>query len=299
MASAIETLGMALPYDSSSPAVSEEKFSECARLGPAIRKLLEIDLKPRDIMTRRAFENAITIVIALGGSTNAVLHLIAMAKAAGVPLTIDDFQKISDKTPYLADLKPSGKFVMEDLHAVGGVPAVQKLLLKEGFLHGDCMTVTGKTLAENVADLPGLQEGQTIIHPVAKPLKDSGHIRILYGNIATEGAVAKITGKEGLSFTGPARVYDSEEETLHALERKEIAAGDVVLQAVDAQQPFGAAEGVGHHSEATRGDDQIADGQVADVDGGCDGRARDAMQAHRWRSVERQAQQLRDFRQDG
>ena len=229
MASAIETLGMALPHDSSSPATSKDKSAELAKLGPAIRKALELDLKPRDIMTRKAFENAITIVIALGGSTNAVLHLIAMSKAAGVNLTIDDFMAISAKTPYLADLKPSGKYVFEDLHNVGGVAAVQKLLLKEGFLHGECMTVTGKTLAENVADLPGLKDGQVIIHDVNKPLKPTGHLRILYGNLATEGAVAKITGKEGLQFTGPAKVYDSEEETLHALERKEINAGDVVV----------------------------------------------------------------------
>jgi dihydroxy-acid dehydratase len=229
MASAIETLGMSLPYDSSSPAVSDEKFRECLSLGKAIRNILELDLKPRDIMTRQAFDNAITMVIALGGSTNAVLHLIAMAKAAHVPLTIDDFQRISDKRPYLADLKPSGKYVMEDLHGVGGVPAVTKMLIKEGLIDGSCMTVTGKTLAENVADLPGLKEGQKIIFPVSEPLKKSGHIRILYGNLATAGAVAKITGKEGLNFTGPAKVYDSEEDTLHALERKEILAGDVVV----------------------------------------------------------------------
>jgi dihydroxy-acid dehydratase len=229
MAAAIESLGMSLPLDSSMPATSADKASEFAKLGPAIRKALELDLKPRDIMTRKAFENAITVVIALGGSTNAVLHLIAMSKAAGVNLTIDDFMAISAKTPYLADLKPSGKYVFEDLHNVGGVAAVQKLLLKEGFLHGECMTVTGKTLAENVADLPGLKEGQVIIHDVSKPLKPTGHLRILYGNLATEGAVAKITGKEGLTFTGPAKVYDSEEETLHALERKEIKAGDVVV----------------------------------------------------------------------
>ena len=229
MASAIETLGMSLPFDSSHPAVSAGKVTECEGMGKAIRHLLELDLKPRDIMTSKAFENAITIVIALGGSTNAVLHLIAMAKAAGVSLTIDDFQRISDKTPYLADLKPSGKYVMEDLHNVGGVPAVQKMLLKEGFLHGECLTVTGKTLAENLADFPGLKVGQDIIHPISKPLKASGHIRILYGNLAKRGAVAKITGKEGFSFTGPAKVYDSEEECLHALERKEILAGDVVV----------------------------------------------------------------------
>ncbi len=229
MASAIETLGMSLPYDSSSPAVSDEKFRECLRLGKAIRLLLERDIKPRDIMTPKAFENAMTMVIALGGSTNAVLHLIAMAKAAHVKLTIDDFQKVSDKTPFLADLKPSGKYVMEDLHRVGGIPAVQKLLLKEGFLHGDCLTVTGKTLAENVEECAGLQAGQDVIHPVSKPMKATGHIRILYGNLAKEGAVAKITGKEGLSFTGPAKTFDSEEDSLHALERKEIVAGDVVV----------------------------------------------------------------------
>jgi dihydroxy-acid dehydratase len=229
MASAIETLGMSLPYDSSSPAVSDEKFRECLEVGKAIKRLLELDLKPRDIMTRQAFDNAITMVIALGGSTNAVLHLIAMAKAAHVPLTIDDFQRISDKRPYLADLKPSGKHVMEDLHGVGGVPAVTKMLIKEGLIDGSCMTVTGKTLAENVADLPGLKEGQKIIFPVSEPLKKSGHIRILYGNLAKEGAVAKITGKEGLAFTGPAKCFDSEEDCLHALERKEIKAGDVVV----------------------------------------------------------------------
>src|SRR5690606_11711254 len=197
--------------------------------GKAIKRLLELDLKPRDIMTRKAFENAFTMVIALGGSTNAVLHLIAMAKAAHVKMTIDDFQVISDRTPYLADLKPSGKYVMEDLHIAGGVPAVTKMLIKEGLIDGTCMTVTGKTLAENVEDLPGLKEGQKIIFPVSQPLKKSGHIRILYGNLAKEGAVAKITGKEGLSFTGPAKCYDSEEECLHALERKEIKAGDVVV----------------------------------------------------------------------
>jgi dihydroxy-acid dehydratase len=229
MASAIETLGMSLPYDSSSPAVSDEKFRECLNLGKAIKRILELDLKPRDIMTRKAFENAFTMVIALGGSTNAVLHLIAMAKAAHVELTIDDLQRISDKRPYLADLKPSGKYVMEDLHGAGGVPAVTKLLIKEGLIDGSCMTVTGKTLAENVEDLPGLKEGQKIIFPVSEPLKKSGHIRILYGNLAKEGAVAKITGKEGLSFTGPAKCFDSEEETLHALERKEILPGDVVV----------------------------------------------------------------------
>ncbi len=229
MATAIETLGLSLPYDSCAPAVSDEKFRECLALGKAMKRLLELDIKPRDIITSKSLENAMTMVIALGGSTNAVLHLIAIAKAAGVKLTIDDFQRVSDKTPYLADLRPSGKYVMEDLHSVGGVPAVQKLMLKEGFLHGDCLTVTGKTLAENLAELPGLKEGQKIVFPVREPLKQTGHIRILYGNLAREGAVAKITGKEGLSFTGPAKVYDSEEDCLHALERKEIVHGDVVV----------------------------------------------------------------------
>jgi dihydroxy-acid dehydratase len=229
MASAIETLGMSLPYDSSYPAVSGEKVAECRTLGKAILNLLELDLKPRDIMTRKAFENAITMVIALGGSTNAVLHLVAMSRAVGVNLTIDDFMAISAKTPYLADLKPSGKYVMEDLHLIGGVVAVQKMLLKEGFLHGECMTVTGKTLAENVAGLPGLKEGQKIIHPVSAPLKESGHLRILYGNLASEGAVAKITGKEGLNFTGPAKCFDSEEDCLDALEHKKIKDGDVLV----------------------------------------------------------------------
>ncbi len=229
MASAIETLGMTLPYDSSAPAVSDEKFRECMALGKAMRTLLELDIKPRDILTPKAFENAITMVMVLGGSTNAVLHLIAMARAAQVSLTLQDFQRLSDKTPYLADLKPSGQFVMEDLHGVGGVPAVQKFLLREGLLHGDCLTVTGKTLAENVAALPGLREGQKIIHPLTNPIKASGHIRILYGNLATDGAVAKITGKEGLSFTGPAKVFEAEEECLVALEQKKIVAGDVVV----------------------------------------------------------------------
>jgi dihydroxy-acid dehydratase len=229
MAAAIETLGMSLPYDSSYPATSRQKLEECRTLGKAIRNLLELDLKPNDIMTRKAFENAITIVIALGGSTNAVLHLVAMSRAAGVNLSIDDFMAISAKTPYLADLKPSGKYVFEDLHNAGGVVAVQKLLLQEGYLHGECMTVTGKTLAENVADLPALKDGQKIIHPVSAPLKESGHLRILYGNLATEGSVAKITGKEGLNFTGPAKCFDSEEDCLHALEQKKIQNGDVLV----------------------------------------------------------------------
>ena len=229
MASAIETLGMSLPFSSSSPATHEQKKRECFEAGKAIRILLEKDIKPRDIMTRKAFENAITIVIALGGSTNAVLHLIAMAKAADVDLTIDDFQRISSRTPYLADLKPSGQYVMEDLFNVGGVPALQKLLLKEGLLHGDCLTVTGKTLAENIKDLPDLKAGQKVIAPLSNPIKKTGHVQILYGNLAKEGAVAKITGKEGTHFSGPAKVYDSEEDCLRAIERSEIVDGDVVI----------------------------------------------------------------------
>ena len=229
MASAIEALGMSLPYSSSIPAEDPAKLEECLKSGEAIRTLLERDIKPRDIMTRAAFENAMVIVMALGGSTNAVLHLIAMARAVDVDLTIDDFQKVSDRVPYIADLKPSGRFVMEDLHTVGGTPAVLKYLLEKGFLDGSCLTVTGRTLAENLADLPGLKEGQEIIQPVEKPIKATGHLRILRGNVAPEGAVAKITGKEGLKFSGPARCYDSEEDMLKGLENNEIQKGDVVI----------------------------------------------------------------------
>jgi dihydroxy-acid dehydratase len=229
MATAIEALGMSLPYSASIPAEDAAKKEECQRAGDAILKLLEADIKPRDIMTRTAFENAMVTVMALGGSTNAVLHLIAMARSVDVDLTIDDFQAVSDRIPYLADLKPSGKFVQEDLHSIGGTPAVMKYLLEKGLMDGSCMTVTGKTLAENVKDLPGLKEGQTIISPVEKPLKESGHIRILRGSLAPEGAVAKITGKEGLTFTGPARCFDSEEDMLHALEQSQIQKGDVVV----------------------------------------------------------------------
>jgi dihydroxy-acid dehydratase len=229
MASAIEALGMSLPYSSSIPATHPDKIRECHQAGAAIRQLLEREITPRQIMTRKAFENAIVLVMALGGSTNAVLHLIAMAKTVDVPLELDDFQLISDKVPFIADLKPSGLFVMEDLHEVGGTPAVLKLLLEAGLIHGDCLTVTGKTLAENLADLPGLEEGQKVIYPLSKPIKASGHLQILYGNLAPDGSVAKITGKEGLTFTGPAKVYDSEEDTLAALERKEIKKGDVIV----------------------------------------------------------------------
>ncbi len=229
MASAIEAMGMTLPYSSSIPAVDPAKLDECHRAGAAIRVCLERDIKPRDMMTRAAFENAMVVVMALGGSTNAVLHLIAMARAVGVPLTIDDFQKVSDRIPFLADLKPSGKFVEEDLHDVGGTPAVMKYLLEKGLLNGDCLTVTGKTVAENVRDLPGLKAGQEVVHPLEKPIKPTGHIQILRGNLAPDGAVAKITGKEGDRFSGPAKVYDCEEEMLHALERKEIEKGDVII----------------------------------------------------------------------
>jgi len=229
MASAIETLGMSLPFSSSCPANSDQKAKECYETGKAILNLMEMDLKPRDIMTKKAFENAISVVIALGGSTNAALHLVAMAKAAGVKLSLKDFQDISDKTPYIADLKPSGKYVMEDLYEIGGVPAVQKLLLKEGFLDGNCITVTGKTLGENIETAADLKEGQKIIFPLSSPIKKTGHLQILYGNLAEEGAVAKITGKEGLKFSGPAKVYDSEEETLKAIEKKEIVSGDVII----------------------------------------------------------------------
>lgn len=229
MASAIEALGMCLPYSSSIPAVDPDKQDDCFKAGAAIRVLLEKDIKPRDIMTRKAFENALTMIMITGGSTNAVLHMIAIARSVGVPLTIDDFQTFSDKIPFLADLKPSGKYVMEDLHYVGGTPGLMKMLLEAGLLHGDCMTVTGKTVAENLKDVPGLKEGQDVIRPLSNPIKETGHIRILKGNLSPEGAVAKITGKEGRLFTGPAKVYDSEEDMLHALEDKKIVKGDVVV----------------------------------------------------------------------
>jgi dihydroxy-acid dehydratase len=229
MASAIEALGMSLPYSSSAPAEAPEKLEECRRAGAAVLRLLELDLKPRDIMTRRAFENAIALVSVLGGSTNAVLHLLAMARTAGVALALEDFQAIGERVPFLADLKPSGRYVMEDLHAVGGTPAVLKLLLQKGVLHGDCMTVTGRTLAENLAELPGLAAGQSVIRPWEDPIKPTGHIEILRGSLAPQGAVAKITGKEGLSFSGPAQVFDSEEEMLAAAERAEIRKGSVVV----------------------------------------------------------------------
>ncbi|MGD8208753.1 MAG: dihydroxy-acid dehydratase [Desulfobacterales bacterium] len=229
MASAIEAMGMSLPYSASFPAESDRKQEECARAGTAIRRLLEADIKPRDIMTRQAFENAMVVITALGGSTNAVLHLIAMARSVDVPLTIDDFQRISDRIPLLADMKPSGSYVQEDLDRVGGIPALMKYLLDEGLLHGDCLTVTGNTLSENLKNAPPLADGQKIIHPLNQPVHKSGHIRILRGNLAPEGAVGKITGKEGLSFTGPAKVFDSEEQMLAALEGRQIKKGDVII----------------------------------------------------------------------
>jgi len=230
MASAIEALGMSLPYSSSNPALSPEKNAECLAAGKAIKLLLEKDIKPSDIMTRKAFENAITVVMVLGGSTNAVLHLIAIAKSIGLKLTQDDFQEISNRIPVLADMKPSGKYMMEDLHKVGGVPAVMNYLLKLGWLHGDCLTVTGKTIAENLADVPELDfEAQKVIFPVEKPIKATGHLQILYGNLAEGGSVAKITGKEGTSFEGPARVFDGEFELIHGIQSGHVRAGDVVV----------------------------------------------------------------------
>jgi|TARA_B100000029_G_scaffold213458_1_gene211467 dihydroxy-acid dehydratase len=229
MASAIEAMGLSLPYSSSIPAIDPDKIDECHRAGAAIRHLLEQDIKPRDIITRQALENAMVVVMALGGSTNAVLHLVAIARSAGVDLTIDDFQVTSDRVPFLADLKPSGQFVMADLHGVGGTPAVLKFLLAEGFVEGDCLTVTGRTLAENVADVPELTSGQEVVRATSDPIKSTGHLQILRGNLAPEGAVAKITGKEGLVFSGTARVFDAEEEMLEALEQKQIGKGDVVI----------------------------------------------------------------------
>lgn len=229
MASAIEALGMSLPFSASAPATDPAKLRECETAGAAIKVLLERDIKPRDIMTRAAFENSMVVVSALGGSTNAVMHLVAMARTVGVPLTIDDFQRVSDRIPFLADLKPSGLYVMEDLHAIGGVPAVMKYLLANSLLDGSCLTVTGKTIAQNLADVPDLAAGQKIIRPLSNPIKPTGHIQILYGNLAPTGAVAKITGKEGESFSGPARVFDQEEAMLAALERHEIQKGDVIV----------------------------------------------------------------------
>lgn len=230
MASAIEAMGMALPYSSSNPAASKEKSAECVQAGKAIYHLLKADIKPLDIMTRKAFENAITVVMALGGSTNAVLHLIAMARAAGLDITQEDFQRISDKTPMLADLKPSGKYLMEELHRIGGVPAVMKYLLDNNLLHGDCLTVTGKTIKENLAEVRALDfNSQDVILPLDKPIKATGHLQILYGNLAEGGSVAKITGKEGEKFTGPARVFNGEFELIEGIQSGKVKSGDVVV----------------------------------------------------------------------
>ena len=229
MSVAIEALGMCLPFSSSIPAEAPEKRDECKRAGEAIKTLLEKDIKPRDIMTRKAFENAITAIMALGGSTNGILHLLAVARSVDVPLALEDFQAFSDKTPLLGDMRPSGRYSMVDLHKVGGTPAVLKYLHSRGMLHGDCITVTGKTLAENLADVPDLQDGQDVVRTVENPIKETGHLRILMGNLAPTGAVAKITGKEGTQFTGPARCFDSEEEMIAAVEQKQIQKGDVVV----------------------------------------------------------------------
>ena len=229
MASAIEVLGLALPYNASNPAVSQEKIDGCVAAGKAMRLLIEKDIKPKDIVTKKSLENAIRLVTVLGGSTNAVLHFLAIAKAAEVDFTLDDFQRISDTTPFLADLKPSGKFLMEDVHRVGGIPAVIKFMLDANMLHGDCMTVTGKTLAENMANVPSLSSGQKVIRPTDNPIKETGHIRILFGNLASAGSVAKITGKEGLYFEGPARVYDGEFAANAGIKAGEVKKGEVVI----------------------------------------------------------------------
>jgi dihydroxy-acid dehydratase len=230
MAAAAEALGMSLPYSSSNPALSDDKKKECYDAGKAILVLLEKDIKPKDIMTRKAFENAITTIMVLGGSTNAVLHLLAIARSVDVPLTQDDFQSISDKIPVLADFKPSGKYLMQDLHEHGGIPAVMKYLLEQGLLHGDCLTVTGKTLAENLADIPAIDFAtQDIIYPLERPIKATGHLQILYGNLAEGGSVAKISGKEGERFEGPARVFDGEHDLINGINTGKIKAGDVVV----------------------------------------------------------------------
>ena len=229
MASAIETLGMSLPYNSSNPAVGEEKKAESVKAGEVMKLLIEKDLKPRDIVTKKSLENAIRLLTLLGGSTNAVLHFLAIARSAEIELGIEEFGKIVDSTPFLANLKPSGKYAMEDIHRIGGIPAVQKFMLKHGLLHGDCMTVTGKTLAENLADVPDLEEGQDVIYPIDQPIKKTGHIRILHGNLAEEGSVAKITGKEGLSFTGTAKVFESEYEANDGISQGKVRKGDVVV----------------------------------------------------------------------
>ncbi|PWL38763.1 dihydroxy-acid dehydratase [Flagellimonas aquimarina] len=229
MASAIEALGMALPYNSSNPAVGDRKKQDCVDSGKALRYLLENDIKPSDIISKKSLENAVRLITVLGGSTNAVLHFLAIAKAAEIDFELADFQRISDTTPFLADLKPSGKYLMEDLHRVGGVPAVMKFMLKHDMLHGDCLTVTGKTIAENLAEVPDLTEGQKVVMDLENPIKETGHLRILHGNLATEGAVAKITGKEGLHFSGPAKVFESEFEANDGIREGLVKKGDVVV----------------------------------------------------------------------
>ncbi len=230
MASTIECLGMSLPYSSSNPAISEAKMKECEAAGKAIRNILEKNICPRDIMTKEAFENAITLIMILGGSTNAVIHMIAMAKSIGITVTLKDFQRISDKTPVLADFKPSGKYLMQDLHEHGGVPAVMKYLLNKGLLHGNCLTVTGKTIAENLADVEEINfNTQKIIYPLENPLKKTGHLQILFGNLAEQGSVAKISGKEGEKFKGPARVFDGEHDLIQGINTHKIKPGDVVV----------------------------------------------------------------------
>ncbi len=229
MASAIEALGMALPYNSSNPAVGKEKAEDCQKAGRALRHLLENDIKPSDIISRKSLENAVRLITVLGGSTNAVLHFLAIARAAGVDFTLDDFQRISDTTPFLADLKPSGKYLMEDVHRVGGIPAVMKFMLEKGMLHGDCLTVTGKTIAENLSEVKGLQKGQSVVHSTEDPIKETGHLRILYGNLATAGAVAKITGKEGFHFSGPAKVFEGEFKANEGIGKGLVKKGDVVV----------------------------------------------------------------------
>lgn len=229
MASAIEALGMSLPYNSSNPALGKEKKAESIKAGEAVRLLLEKEIKPKDIVTKKALENAIRLVTIMGGSTNAVLHFLAIARTAEVEFTLDDFQRIADTTPFLADLKPSGQFLMEDVHEIGGIPAVLKYLLKNGLLHGDCLTVTGKTLAENLENVPDLIAGQQIIKPLENPIKKTGHLRILRGNLSPNGAVAKITGKEGLHFTGTAKVFDSEYDANDGIRDGKVVKGDVVV----------------------------------------------------------------------
>ncbi|MDA8558983.1 dihydroxy-acid dehydratase, partial [Flavobacteriaceae bacterium] len=229
MSSAIEAMGMSLPYNSSNPATSSQKTKECDLVGKAIFNLINLDLKPLEIVTKESIKNAVRLITVLGGSTNAVLHMLAIAKSANINFTIDDFQKISEKTPFLADLKPSGKFLMEDLHDVGGVPAVMKYMLENNLLNGDCMTVTGKTIKENLEDVKSLDFNQNVIKPISEPIKDSGHIRILYGNIATKGSVAKITGKEGLKFSGKAIVFDSEQEANDGIKNGLVKKGNVVV----------------------------------------------------------------------